>query len=151
MERMLFREREALRAGVEDLLLDLSAASGPEQLLTLVGERLDALVRPQACVVYAPLGDRFTPVFARGTERCGGPPTLSTDAATIAALRRRTAPLDLRRWSAPRDHALADDERTALDGLRAAVLLPVRRGAALAATICLGAKRSGDRTRSRRG
>jgi class 3 adenylate cyclase len=144
MERLLFREREALRAGVEDLLRDLSAAAGPEELLTLVGDRLDTLVRPQACVVYAPLGDCFVPVFARGTERCGGPPTLSIDAATIAALRTRTAPLDLRRWTPPPAQALAGYEQVALEGLRAAALLPVRRGAELAAAICLGAKRSGD-------
>ena len=40
--------------------------------------------------------------------------------------------------------ALTRDERAALERLRAAVLVPVRRGAELAAVICLGAKRSGD-------
>jgi adenylate cyclase len=105
MERVLFHERHALRAGVEDLLRDLAAAAGPAELLTLVGERLDALVRPQACVIYAPLGESFVPVFSRGPVRRGGPPTLSADAGA---------------------------------------LLPVRRGADLAAEIWLGAKRSGD-------
>ncbi|MGH7787692.1 MAG: hypothetical protein ACRERC_12540, partial [Candidatus Binatia bacterium] len=56
VERLLFSERHALRAGVEALLRDLATAAGPEQLLTLVGQRLDALVRPRACVIYAPLG-----------------------------------------------------------------------------------------------
>ena len=105
MERLLFHERHALRAGVKDLLRDLAAAAGPEELLTLVGERLDALVRPQACVIYAPVGGSLVPVFSRGTVRRGGPPTLSADAGA---------------------------------------LLPVRRGADLAAEIWLGAKRSGD-------
>ena len=41
----------------------------PRGSLTLVGERLDALLRPQTCVIYAPLGDCFAPVFARGAER----------------------------------------------------------------------------------
>jgi hypothetical protein len=39
---------------------------------------------------------------------------------------------------------LAPGERAALDRLRAAVLLPVRLGADLAAAICLGYKGSGD-------
>jgi class 3 adenylate cyclase len=144
VERWMFRERWALRAGVEELLQDLSAAGGPEELLTLAGDRLDALVRPQACVIYAPLGERFLPVFARGTERRGGPQTLPTDAAAIVALRARTAPLDLEQWTAARAQPLANEERAALEHLRAAVLLPVRRGGELAAAICLGEKRSGD-------
>ena len=144
MERLMFRERHALREGVEELLKELSAASGPEELLTLAGERLDALVRPQACVIYAPLGALFTPVFARGTERRGGPPTLSAEAAAIVALHTRNAPLDVEQWTSARARPLAHDERAALERLRAAVLLPVRRGANLAAAICLGYKRSGD-------
>ena len=144
MERVLFHERHALRAGVEDLLRDLAAAAGPEELLTLVGERLEALVRPQACVIYAPLGESFVPVFARGTAPLGGPPTLTADGAAILALRTRTAPLDMDQWTAEREQALTPGERGALEQLRAAALLPVRRGADLAAAICLGAKRSGD-------
>ena len=145
MERWLFRERHALRTGVEHLLQDLAVADGPEELLTLAGERLHTLVRPRACVIYAPLGKRFDPVFARGTEPPGGPLPLPTDAAALVALRTRTAPLDLTQWaSARRQKPLSPDERAELEGLRAAVFLPVRRGAELAAAICLGEKRSGD-------
>jgi class 3 adenylate cyclase len=144
MERVLFHERHALRAGVENLLRELAAAAGPEELLTLVGERLEALVRPQTCVIYAPLGVSFVPVFACGTERGDGPPTLSADAAAIIAQWTRTAPLDLERRTPARRQGLTHDERAALEPLRAAVLVPVRRGADLAAAICLGAKRSGD-------
>ncbi len=140
MERVLFRERHALRAGVEDLLRDLAAA-GPEELLTRVGERLEALVCPQACVIYAPLGERFVPVFARGSD---APPTLSAEAAAILALQERSAPLDIGHWTPARGQALKPGERAALEQLRAAVLLPVRRGGDLAAVVCLGAKRSGD-------
>ncbi len=75
IERLLFRERHALRAGVETLLRDLAGAADPDTLFTLVGERLDALVCPQSCLIYAPLGDGFAPVFARGSE---APPTLPT-------------------------------------------------------------------------
>ena len=145
MERLLFRERHALKEGVEDLLHELSSADGAEPLFTLAGERLADLVRPQACVIYAYLGDVLTPVFARGTERQGGPPALAGDAAVVEALRTRTAPLDLERW-APRPDSIAmgRDERLALAQLRAAVLLPVHRGSALAAVISLAPKRSGD-------
>jgi class 3 adenylate cyclase len=144
LERLLFRERHALRAGVEDLLRDLARAAGPEQLLTLVGERLNELVRPRACVIYAPLGGVFAPVFVRGTEEPVAPLWLSAGATVISALRTRTTPLDVAQWAPDHGEALPPRERAELERLRAAVLLPVRRGAALAAAICLGAKRSGD-------
>ena len=142
VERLLVPERHALRTGVEGLLGGLAAARGPEPLLTLAGERLDALVRPEACVIYAPLGDRFAPVFVRAGERLGEPPVLPAAATTIAALRGQRTPIDLPQWT--RTHPLVEDERAALETVRAAVLLPVHRGAELAAVIGLGAKRSGD-------
>jgi class 3 adenylate cyclase len=142
VERWLFRERHLLRAGVEDLLRDLAAAGGPQDLLTLAGERLEALVRPQTCVIYAPLGGRFTPVFASSTGHRGEAATLPSDAAVILALGARTAPLDLERWTPVR--SLAYEERIALERLDAVLFLPVRRGGDLAAALCLGRKRSGD-------
>jgi class 3 adenylate cyclase len=144
VERLLFRERHALRAGVENLLRDLAAAIGPDQLLALVGERLDILVRPRACLVYAAFGERFAPVFVRGLESDEVPPSLSADAAPLVALRHRTAPLQMSRWAAAGGQTLPHGERLALERLHAALLLPVRRGAALAGVICLGSKRSGD-------
>ena len=144
IERVLFRERHALRAGVEDLLCELAEATGPEELLTLVGERLYELVRPQTCVIYAPLGDSFVPVFASGIEATDRPPTLSADDTAIAALHARTAPLDIQQWARARGEQLTHDEQAALERLHAACLLPVRGGADRATAICLGAKRSGD-------
>jgi hypothetical protein len=143
IERLLFRERHALKEGVEVLLHELSRANAS----TIVGvdvEHLDRLVRPAACVIYAPLGDAFTPVYARVDERRGGPPTLEGSAAVIDALRRRTAPLDLEQWAAPRGAELSRSERTALERLRASVLIPVHRGDSLAAVISLAPKRSAD-------
>jgi adenylate cyclase len=55
----------------------------------------------------------------------------------------RAAPLDVAQWTPARGQ-VTPDERAALEWLRAAVFLPVRRGTDLAAAICLGAKRSGD-------
>lgn len=126
IERVVFRERHALRAGVDVLLWELAEAARPEQLLTLVGERLDALVRPASCVIYVPLGDGFSPVFVRGVE---APPVLAVDGPITGSLRTR---------------ALDADERAALAPLDAAAVVPVRRAGELAAAICLGAKRSGD-------
>jgi class 3 adenylate cyclase len=143
VERLLFRERYALKAGVERLLHELSRADGADALLTRTGERLVELVRPQACVIYACLGETLTPVFARGGGRQGAPPLLAADAAVVEAMRRRTAPLDLARWT-PSGGGPDRSERLALEQLRAAVLLPLHRGAALAAVVCLGRKRSGD-------
>jgi class 3 adenylate cyclase len=137
------RERHALRAGIEHLLQELDAVTGPEELLTSVGDQLDTLVSPRRCAIYAPLGDCFAPVFERGEYR-DSPPSLSSSAAALVALRAGWAPLDLERWAPVRGHGLPHDERTALEHLGAAVLLPVRRGTDLAAVICLGAKRSGD-------
>lgn len=144
IERLLFRERHALRTGVEALLRQLAGAAGPEQLLTLVGERLDALVRPRACAIYAPLGNDFAPVFVRGIANDEALPTLPADAAAIAALRGRTAPLSVAQWRIGGTPLLPLEEGAALDRLYAAVLLPVRHGGELAAAICLGTKRSGD-------
>ena len=83
-------------------------------------------------------------MFARGDERRGGPPTLEGSTAVIDALRRRTAPLDLEQWGAPRGAELSRSERTALERLRASVLIPVHRGDSLAAVISLAPKRSAD-------
>jgi class 3 adenylate cyclase len=136
IERLLFHERHALRTGVQHLLQDLPQAADPEALLTLAGARLTALLRPTSCAIYAPLGDAFVPLFARSGEMPDDPPALRPDAPALVALRYRNGPLDLS--DAPRDAAAG------LEQLGAAVLLPVRRGAELAAVICLGAKRSGD-------
>src|SRR6185436_15961175 len=82
MERLLFRERHALRAGIEHLLQELDAVTGPEELLTSVGDQLDTLVSPRRCAIYAPLGDCFAPVFERGEYR-DSPPSLSSSAAAL--------------------------------------------------------------------
>jgi class 3 adenylate cyclase len=144
IERVLFHERHALRAGVRDLLGELAAAPGPDRLLTLVGERLDALVRPRACVIYAPLDDEFVPVFVRGAVSDDAPPAVSAATAAWLAARLQGPVFDLTRAVIGSDDTLPDDARVALASVPVAALLPVRRGADLAALICLDAKRSGD-------
>lgn len=136
IERMVFRERHALRAGVDALLSELTQATGPDELLTLVGERLDVLVRPAWCLISVPLAGGFAPVFARGMD---DPPVLRADGQVIGALRTRTGPFDGHQWA----RTLPAAERATLD-LDAPALVPVRRAGELAAAICLGPKRSGD-------
>jgi class 3 adenylate cyclase len=142
IERVLFRERHALRAGVDALLRELADAMGPDELFTLVGERLDALVRPRSCVILAPIGECLAPVFARRGEEGGRSPSLATDAPLIVALRACTAPLDVAGWL--RTHTLPPGGRATLEALGTSTLVQVRRGGELAAVICLGTKRSGD-------
>jgi class 3 adenylate cyclase len=141
VERLLFRERHALRTGVEGLLRELSAAEAPEALFTLAGVRLDALLRPHTCLIYAPLGSGFAPVFARGIATEDAPPALAAPPALVEALRAGDGPIDLHRWPLAE---LDEAGRAAIEQLRAAVLLPVHRNGELAAVVCLGTKRSGD-------
>ena len=64
--------------------------------------------------------------------------------ALVRALAERHGPLVLER-SGERLPAPADSlDRAVLEGLAAAVLVPIRHGAALPAFLCLGEKRSGD-------
>jgi hypothetical protein len=67
IERLFFVERYALERGVENLLRELSACEGPQALLTLAGERLDALLRPECCVMYGRAWAAYAPVFVRGS------------------------------------------------------------------------------------
>lgn len=141
IERLLFHERHALRAGIDGLLRELGAVDDPEALYALVGERLETLLRPHSCLIYAPLGSTFAPVLARGIAAGDAPPALAAPASIVAALRAGPAPVDLRRWPAA---DLDEAARAAVAQLRAAVLLPAHRNGELAAVICLGGKRSGD-------
>ncbi len=141
LERLLFRERHALHTGIEALLRALAAAPGADALFTLAGERLAALLRPRACVIYAPLGAQLVPLVAPVATR-GAPRPLPVAAELAAALRQRTTPLDLRAWTPVQ--ALDAEERAALTALDAAVAVPVHRGGELAAVVVLGTKSSGD-------
>ena len=124
VDRLFFAERDALERGVADLLQDLSDCADPEALFTRTGERLDALVRPESCAVYARTGDVFVPTFALGPIVAAA---LDPTGPLVAAVARRTAP-----W-------VTDGETPGV-----AVVLPVRGRDQLVAFVCLGAKRSGD-------
>ena len=91
-------------------------------------------------VLYARAGDGFTP-RQRAMQRA---PAFAAGSPLIAALQERTTPLAARRWTVRRTASLTPFERAAIETLDVAVLVPIRRGADLAAFWCLGAKRSGD-------
>jgi class 3 adenylate cyclase len=141
IDRLLFPQRIALEQGFEHLLTALSSCADMQELMRLVGERLDALLQPTAAVVYARAGDVFTPVAVRGRT---APPAFAAQSVLMAALQERTAPLAAERWTARRSASLTPIERAAIETLEIALLLPFRRGPDLIAFSCLGPKRSGD-------
>jgi class 3 adenylate cyclase len=139
IDRLFFPERHALEHGTNVLLAELSNCQEPEDLFQRTGEALDALVRPEACVIYGRAGEAFAPVFVRGRVVS---PAYEAGSQLVAALQTTHAPLEVARWQRRSEGSLA--EKAALESLGAAVLLPVHRREALAAFVCLGVKTSGD-------
>jgi class 3 adenylate cyclase len=141
IDRLLFPQRLALEQGFEHLLAAISGCADMQELTRLVGERLDALLRPTAVVVYARAGGVFTPLAVRGRT---APPAFAAQSTLITALQESTAPLAAARWTARQSTSLTPFERAAIETLEVAVLVPFRRGPDLVAFSCLGPKRSGD-------
>lgn len=142
LERRFFAERHALEQGVEHLLRDLSLCKEPQALFVLTGERLEALVWPECCVIYGRAGDTYAPVFVRGRVV---PATFDAHSAFVAALHSHGTPVEVEQWR--RRHVggpLGPTDRAALESVGAAVLLPIGRLEPLPAFVCLGHKRSGD-------
>jgi class 3 adenylate cyclase len=140
LERVFFAERHALQVGIDRLLRELADAPDATHLTTLVGERLGALLRPSACVIYARGEHSFAPVFARGSAVT---PHFDLDGALVHALAARIAAVDLERDPTLARH-LDAAEAAILDSLAAALLIPIPLGGQLAAFVVLGRKRSGD-------
>jgi class 3 adenylate cyclase len=141
IDRLLFTERVALEQGFERLLAEISGCADTEALTALVGERLDALLRPASTVLYARNGEVYTPMSVRGRT---APPAFATQSGLIATLQESATPLAAERWTARRTATLTPFERATLQTLDVAVLMPIRRGPDLVAFLCLGPKRSGD-------
>jgi class 3 adenylate cyclase len=140
IERLFFRERQAFQEGIGRLVSAIHEAPDPGTLAALLGDRLDQLLRPEFCVVYARGADAFAPIFSR---RCAITPHFAVGGSLAEALAARVAAVDLER-----DRSLAArldaQDRAALSGLGAALLVPVIRERGLAAFVALGAKVSGD-------
>ena len=107
----------------------------------MVGERLDALLRPASAILYTRTGHVFAPVAVRGRA---SPPAFPADGTLISALQPHTMPLAAKRWTQGRVASLTPFDRAALETLDVAVVVPFRGGSELLAFSCLGPKRSGD-------
>ncbi len=140
LERAFFAERHALQEGIDRLVGELSNAPDATALARLVGERLDELLRPASCVIYARGDEAYAPVFTRGSALT---PHFDLESPLLAALTERTSAVDLERGRAL-DERASEEDRAALGSLAAAVLLPVSREGELAAFVVLGRKGSGD-------
>lgn len=142
VDRVFHRERVALESGVEGLLAELPQCRDPRELLTRVGERLDTLVRPDACVIYGRSDRGFAAVFVRGQAVPGA---FAPTSKLVATLAERSSPLARERWSGRRAAGALDAfDRAALETLGADVVVPIRHRGRLSAFACLGTKRSGD-------
>ncbi|MBV8452665.1 MAG: adenylate/guanylate cyclase domain-containing protein [Deltaproteobacteria bacterium] len=141
IERFFFAERYALERGVEQLLHEISTCASAQEVLTLIGQRLDSYLRPESCVVYGRSGETYAPLFFRGRAVA---PTINAGAGLVTALQSETRSVEVERWMRRRAPGLSSSDRAVLDSLGAAVLLPIHRGDLLEAVVCLGQKRSGD-------
>jgi class 3 adenylate cyclase len=141
IERFFFAERYALERGVEHLLREISTCVDPQELLMLVGQRLDSYLHPECCIVYGHSAETYAPLFFRGQAVA---PTINAYTALVTALQSETRPLEVERWLRRHAFALLTTDRAVLDSLGAAVLVPMRRGNLVEAFVCLGQKRSGD-------
>ncbi|MDX1649059.1 MAG: HAMP domain-containing sensor histidine kinase, partial [Myxococcota bacterium] len=140
LDRVFFPERVMRERGLQRLLRDLSDCGARDELLALLGERLEALLRLEGVRVLVADDEALAPADAPP-----GAPRLPRRGALARALERDPVPLVVDERSLARvAPELADEERALLEALRARVLLPVRRGKDLAAVVALGPKRSGD-------
>ena len=140
IDRFFFRERAALKQGIGTLLHELSTCETEAAAFARAGQRLDALLSPESCVLYGRDGERYTAMFARAATTT---PAIAADSPLVAVLRRRPSPLVRQRGNGDGAAGGLVDE-AALEIIGAAVVVPVRHRAHLRGFICLGAKRSGD-------
>jgi len=140
--RFFAPERGLLERGAKTLEANLEGYQQPGPLLEGLGTGLSSMLRLESCVIYGRSAGGFAPVFVHG-------PVVDhlfpLDGPTATALSSAHDPIDLRTWGRLRAPPwLRGDDRTALDTLRAEVLLPIRHRDALTAFVVLGEKRSGD-------
>jgi signal transduction histidine kinase/CheY-like chemotaxis protein len=142
LDRMLFPGRLVQGQEIEQLLRDLSQCTSASEIWQLVGERLDGILRPERCRIYAARGERFEAVWPPGEEAA---PDFAARGPLMFALARRPAPLavDSGEFTAMVPDCRAE-EHAVLEAAGARILLPLRCGKDLAALTILGARRSGD-------
>jgi class 3 adenylate cyclase len=134
----LFPERRGLEQEAQQLRSDLGRCSKPSELLTLLGERLQALLRLATAAIYARTDGALVPVFAHGRAIA---PALDPDGTLVQWLATRREAV--RVVELGRDD-VAPAERAALEAMGVEVVLPLFVGRELEGVVCLGEKGSGD-------
>jgi class 3 adenylate cyclase len=142
LEGVLFPERRALEQGAGRLRDELARAENPADLLTLLGTRLDELLRPECLAIYGRAGEVYAPVHARGPAIA---PSFGADGPIASVLSHAGQTLDVARFRAGAGGgSVARAERAVLDGMGAQLLVPIELAGDLVAFVCLGRKDSGD-------
>jgi signal transduction histidine kinase/CheY-like chemotaxis protein len=142
VDQLVFPERGLREQGVAQLLHDLAQCDRADEVLELVGERLQGVLGAVHSRVYAEREGLLEVRFARGP---GPTPPLPARGAVALALARHPAPLRVgdrgfERVAGERSR----EESEALAALGAALLVPLRAGKDLAAVVALAPRRSGD-------
>ena len=140
IDRLFFSERLALQEQSALLLQDLGKRRTPEELATLLGERIDALLHPEACVVYAGRG-RLRPRLRRGPRRASG--LRGAEPAGGDPARAPEAPRPERRRP-PDAASSAPSSAPRSRRSRPRSWCPCAATKRSLAFLCLGPKRSGD-------
>lgn len=137
----LFPEQYELEAEIVTLTRELQQQTNLSTLLAFCGERVNLLWNLESCVVYGRNDGAYVPIVVQGSAI---PAVFAERGALISALQTQTTPLDVERWRRIAEIYLTSADVTALENLRAEVLVPLYRIDQLVAFVCLGPKRSGD-------
>jgi class 3 adenylate cyclase len=134
----LFPERRLLEHAARRLRDDLARCDKPAELLTLLGERLQSLLRLATAAIYMRTDPVLAPVFAHGRAIA---PALDPEGPLLQRLATQR--------EAVRVAALGHDEasaaeRAALQTMGVEVVLPLIVDDELEGVVCLGEKGSGD-------
>jgi class 3 adenylate cyclase len=134
----LFPERRALEQAAQRVREDLARCAKPAELLSLLGERLQALLRVETAVIYSRAERIYVPVFAHGRAiapalEAGGPMLKTLGETADAADVKRLGPEDA-----------SPTERAALQTMGVELVVPLVYAGELDAIVCLGEKGSGD-------
>ena len=141
IEKVLFPERLALRQSVEELVHELALYQEADPMLTFMGQKLFALIRPEHCIAFRKEGRTFEPVLTCGSSV---PTNVDAESPFISVLRGRSTPVFGVGGERAGVSRIDKFEQAALETLGSTVILPIQHGGELVAFICLGAKRSGD-------
>ena len=141
IERTFFAERYALKQGIADLLHTLPDCGDQHELLSRIGERLSALLRPESCVIYVYSGTVYISLFVKGSTV---PPVFDVRSGLWGAVETRNAYADEEEWRRSARVLLRPSERAVLDRLRIGFVLPLGQSKPPPFFLALGPKQSGD-------